>query len=253
MQPQIERYQHPEKHGHGGHGGHDEHSGHGEQGAGDEEGGSDEGGESGDEKSEDEGEGGDGDESKSDDSSNEGAEKDTPDTSDDEGLEDTTHEKEGGQNVEGVQFKGASSGTKDGEQGDTRKHIPDAKGFSKKRIESNYGGKEGEAQNPEQDPSDKDMVSVAPYVAPLKETILLTSYSRLLPPNLQEIKQHSRGSRRDFQILTPSTRPTLQTTRRRVPKVKAAPRQRKTREQWILKGHRSETLDDTFSRNLRAV
>ena len=163
MQPQIERYQHPEKHGHGGHGGHDEHSEHGEEG------GSSEVEESGEGESEDQGDGGEEeskegeeDQGKSDDSGSEGGEKDTPNTSDDEDSGNTAHEKEGGQNVEGVQFKGATSGgTREGEQGDTRKHIPDAKGFNKKRIESDYGGKEGEAQQPEQDPGDKDLVSVA--------------------------------------------------------------------------------------------
>ena len=154
MQPQIERYQHPERHGHGGHGGHD---GHGEA---DEEGSASKGEESEDADNEDQGEGSEKDEGKSDDSSSDGEEKETPDTSDDEGSENTAHEKEGGGNVEGVQFKGATSGgTKEGEQGDTRKHIPDAKGFNKKRIESDYGGKEGEAQNPEQDPSNGDMVT----------------------------------------------------------------------------------------------
>lgn len=154
MQPQIERFQHPEKHGHGGHGGHDEHDEHGEDDEGDEE-----------EKSEDQG-GGERDskgaEGESDDSASEGGGKDTPDTSDDEGAQKAVQEKEGGQNVEGVQFKGATSGgTEEGEQGDTRKHIPDAKGFSKKRIESDYGGKQGEAQEPEQDPSDKDMAAAS--------------------------------------------------------------------------------------------
>ena len=51
----------------------------------------------------------------------------------------------GGGNTEGVQFKGATSaGTGDNnEQGDTRKHIPDAKGGNKKRIESDYGIRQG--------------------------------------------------------------------------------------------------------------
>ena len=189
--PQIDRYQHPEKYGHGGHDKHDEHS---EESNGDEEGGSSEHGESGDEKTEDQGEGdeeeskeGEKDESNSDDSGSEGEDKDTPDTSNDEGSENTAHETGGGQNVEGVQFKGATSGgTREGEQGDTRKHIPDAKGFNKKRIESHYGGKEGEAQKPEQDPSDKDLVSIAPYVASLRSTVML-KLDRLLRPNLREI------------------------------------------------------------------
>ncbi|MCJ1259658.1 hypothetical protein MMC24_007497 [Lignoscripta atroalba] len=82
---------------------------------------------------------------KSDDSDSDGGEQqDTPDTSDDEGEANVPHEKEGGGDVKGVQFKGATSGgTKDGEQGDTRKHIPDAKGANKKRIESDYGLRQG--------------------------------------------------------------------------------------------------------------
>ena len=183
--PQIDRYQHPEKYGHGGHHKHDE---HGEEGKGGEEGGSSGHGESEDEKTEDQSEGGEEeskesekDDDNSDDSSSDGEDKDTPDTSDDEGSENTAHEKEGGQNVEGVQFKGATS---DG--GDTRKLIPDAKGVNKRRIESHYGGKEGEAQEPEQDPSNKDLVSIAPCVASLRKTAALI-LDRLLLPNLQEI------------------------------------------------------------------
>ena len=81
------------------------------------------------------------------DGSSDGGEKqqDTPATSDDEGSENTAHEVGGGNDVEGVRFKGATKGgTKDGEQGDTRKHIPDAKGYNKKRIESDYGMKQGQ-------------------------------------------------------------------------------------------------------------
>ena len=177
MQPQIERYQHPEKHGHGGHGGHNEHDEHNEEGEGSGEGGSSEGEESAEEKSVDQDEGseeeskeGNNDEGESDDSGSDGEGTNTPDTSDDEGSENHTHEQEGGQNVEGVQFKGATSGgTREGEQGDTRKHIPDAKGFNKKRIESDYGRKQGEAGEPEQDPSNKDMVLNAFYVGIFKE------------------------------------------------------------------------------------
>ena len=73
--------------------------------------------------------------------------KDTPDTSEDEGEPNVAHEKDSGGNVEGVQFKGATKGgTEDGEQGDTRKHIPDAKGANKLRIESHYGKKQGETE-----------------------------------------------------------------------------------------------------------
>ena len=174
MQPQIDRYQHPEKYGHGGHGGHEGHDEHDEEGKDGEEGGSSEGGESGDDQVEGQGEGGE-EESKgekeegnSDDSGSDGEEKDTPDTSDDEGSENIAHEVESGQDVEGVQFKGPSSAGTGRGQDDTRKRIPDAKGGYKKRIESHYGGKEGEAQEPEQDPRNKDLVSIAPYVTFLR-------------------------------------------------------------------------------------
>lgn len=80
-------------------------------------------------------------------SESEEGQQDTPETSDDESS-DVPHEKEGGGNVEGVQFKGATKGgTREGEQGDTRKHVPDAKGGSKKRIESDYGIVQGAAQD----------------------------------------------------------------------------------------------------------
>lgn len=184
MQPQIERFQHPEKHGHGGHGGHDGHDERGDGDEGDGEGTSEDQGEDGEEDSEE----GEKDESKPDDSASEDGEKDTPDTSDDDDSENTVHETEGGQDVEGVQFKGATSGgTEEGEQGDTRKIIPDAKGMNKKRIESHYGKKQGEAQESEQDPSDKDRVSNAPCVAPLRMAISLTVVFSPLHPSLQEI------------------------------------------------------------------
>ena len=190
MQPQIERFQHPEKHGHGGHGGHDQHDEHGEDGEGSEEGGLNEGEESGEEKSEGQGKSGEEEskevetnEGESEGSSIGGEEEDAPSTSEDE----DSHEKEGGQDVEGVQFKGATSGgTREGEQGDTRKHIPDAKGYNKKRIESDYGRKQGEAQKPEQDPSDTDLVSIASCVALLRMAFLLKLGCRLLHPRLRE-------------------------------------------------------------------
>ena len=82
----------------------------------------------------------------------------TPDTS-----QDTAHETDSGENVESVQFKGATSGgSREGEQGDTRKHIPDAKGGSKKRIESDYGRRQGVAGDDdlEKDESGKTMDKV---------------------------------------------------------------------------------------------
>ena len=94
------------------------------------------------------------------DSENEGEKQDdTPDSSDGEQPQNTAHETDGGHNVEGVRFKGPTSGgTAEGEQGDTRKHIPDAKGGSKKRIESHYGKRLGEAASDDPDPDDEDKV-----------------------------------------------------------------------------------------------
>ncbi len=70
------------------------------------------------------------------------------------------HETESGGDVEGVQFKGA---TKDGAKGDTRKHLPDSKGGTKKRIESDYGVRQGTSdEQPERDAegSKKDKVGI---------------------------------------------------------------------------------------------
>lgn len=170
-QPQIERLS-GKKGGHGGHGHegeeHEEHDEGSEGGEGDGEDSGEKGGEEGgeegpegedsekeakgEEASQEDKEGGDS-------SDSEGGQQDTPDTSDDEGSENIAHEKEGGQDTEGVQFKGATSGgTKDGEQGDTRKHIPDSKGFNKKRIESHYGGQKGQATTSEQSSDNEDLV-----------------------------------------------------------------------------------------------
>ena len=85
---------------------------------------------------------------KSEDSESEGGDQQaTPDTSEDEGSENVAHEKgKGGGDVDGVQFKGATNaGDENNEQTDTRKHIPDAKGYNKLRIESDYGNKQGES------------------------------------------------------------------------------------------------------------
>ena len=165
MQPQIERWNRPKGSGHGhGHGDEGEgHEEHGEDSEGGEEG---EGQESEDDKGGDESEeGGGGDGHKSDDSDSEGGEQDTPDTSDDEeGSKNEAKVVDSGKNVPGVQFKGATSGgTGDNhEQGDTRKHIPDAKGGNKKRIESDYAKVQGQANKPEEDPAGKDMVIYPP-------------------------------------------------------------------------------------------
>ncbi|KAI4185609.1 MAG: hypothetical protein L6R41_004012 [Letrouitia leprolyta] len=78
----------------------------------------------------------------------------TPETSGDEDTKEGAYEVESGGNVSGVRFKGATSGgTEEGEQGDTRKHIPDAKGGAKKRIESDYAKSQGVAQDESKDSS----------------------------------------------------------------------------------------------------
>lgn len=85
-------------------------------------------------------------EASDDSSSDEDKEQETPDTSDDDddGPKNVPHETDSGGNVEGVQFKGASKAVKEDDGSfDTRKHIPDAKGGNKKRIESKYGHRLG--------------------------------------------------------------------------------------------------------------
>ena len=158
IQPQLHKSEHGGGHGHGEHETHEEGSEEHEEAKGKESDGEHEEGSGEDEgKTEPEGEGGseDGDSSGS---SSEGG-QDTPESSDDENPGNTAHEKEGGGNVQGVQFKGSTSGgTKDGEQGDVRKHIPDAKGANKKRIESEYGNQLGEAEKEGQDPKNQDLV-----------------------------------------------------------------------------------------------
>ncbi|CAF9904186.1 MAG: hypothetical protein HETSPECPRED_003406 [Heterodermia speciosa] len=97
------------------------------------------------------------------DSENDGEKQDdTPDSSDGEESQNTAHETDSGQNVEGVQFKGPTSGgTAEGEQGDTRKHIPDAKGGNKKRIESHYAKRLGEAASDDPEADDEDKAASA--------------------------------------------------------------------------------------------
>ncbi|KAL9581260.1 MAG: hypothetical protein Q9212_004003 [Teloschistes hypoglaucus] len=88
----------------------------------------------------------------------------TPDTSSDEDPKAGSYELPSGSNVEGVRFKGATSGgTREGEQGDTRKHIPDAKGGAKHRIESHYAKELGSLK--EDDPGDSDKVSLLQALA----------------------------------------------------------------------------------------
>ena len=126
-----------------------------------------------------------------------GQETGTPDTSDDEESQDTAHETDSGENVEGVQFKGATSGgSREGEQGDTRKHIPDAKGGSKKRIESDYGRPQGIAgdDNLEKDESGKTMDKVchANSISAESIDVLLACHSENLWGHVNTIRQARR-------------------------------------------------------------
>lgn len=150
MQPQLERLNRPKGHGRGGHEGHSEDDKHSKEPKGGEEGDPSEREEPVDETGE--GQGGEAEQESQEGGKDEGKSEDS-DTSDDESSGNVAHETGSGQDVEGVQFKGAASGG-----GDTRKHIPDAKGFNKKRIESDYANKQGEANKPEQDPNNEDLV-----------------------------------------------------------------------------------------------
>lgn len=86
----------------------------------------------------------------------------SPETAGGEDPKAGAHEVESGSNVEGVRFKGATSGgTREGEQGDTRKHIPDAKGFNKKRIESDYGKEQGQLEGEDSSGTDKALILFA--------------------------------------------------------------------------------------------
>ncbi|KAI9713068.1 MAG: hypothetical protein M1820_001053 [Bogoriella megaspora] len=76
-------------------------------------------------------------------------------------------EQESKGNAEGVQFKGKTSqGDEDNEMTDTRKHIPDAKGGAKKRIDSGYGVPQAPADAEREDESgssqDKAVASKEP-------------------------------------------------------------------------------------------
>ena len=122
----------------------------------------------------------------------------TPDTSEDEEPQDTAHETDSGGNVDGVQFKGATSGgSREGEQGDTRKHIPDAKGGSKKRIESDYGRRQGIAGDDdlEKDESGKTMDKVCQFSLACAESVdvLLACHSKNSWGHVHTIRQ-ARGT-----------------------------------------------------------
>ncbi|MCJ1250565.1 hypothetical protein MMC30_007793 [Trapelia coarctata] len=76
--------------------------------------------------------------------------EDTPETSDDE------EQKDGGGDVEGV--KGTASRSN---EGNTREHIPDAKGYNKKRINSNKAKVAGKAQAEENMPDKGDKAAAS--------------------------------------------------------------------------------------------
>ena len=81
-----------------------------------------------------------------------------PDKSSDEDPKAGAYEVDSGNDVDGVRFKGSTSGgTEEGVQGDTRKYIPDAKGGYKHRIESHYAKEQGVLG--EDDPGNEDQVS----------------------------------------------------------------------------------------------
>lgn len=80
----------------------------------------------------------------------------SPENSGGEDPKGGAYEVNSGSNVEGVRFKGATSGgTREGEQDDTRKHIPDPKGFSKKRIQSHYAKDQGILEEEDSAATDK--------------------------------------------------------------------------------------------------
>lgn len=100
----------------------------------------------------------------------------SPETASDEDPRAGAHEVESGGNVSGVRFKGATSGgTKEGEdrrseQGDTRKHIPDAKGGAKKRIDSDYAKPQGTSPDEDDESNNRVRSHVLPVVGLTKLT-----------------------------------------------------------------------------------
>ena len=94
-------------------------------------------------------------------SGTDGEKQGSPDPSGNQDPENTAHETEAGNDVEGVRGKGA---TKDGPAGDTRKHIPDAKGYNKKRIESDYGHSQSPDTSEENEPDKGDKVNSTIFV-----------------------------------------------------------------------------------------
>ena len=121
---------------------------------------SDEGEKSKPESSQDDSETDDGghDEDKSDDSSSDGdGEQDTSETSDDEGKKNEKYDKGEGGKVEGIQ---GTAPRKDDAPGVTREHIPDSKGYNKKRISSDAAIPAGGPKEEENYPDKGDKVCI---------------------------------------------------------------------------------------------
>ncbi|TKA64627.1 hypothetical protein B0A49_09017 [Cryomyces minteri] len=75
----------------------------------------------------------------------------------------TVETPENSGSVEGVRFKGSTkAGNDDNSMGDTRQHIPDAKGGAKKRINSGYGIDLGRGSTEREDGSDKAVPAKTP-------------------------------------------------------------------------------------------
>ena len=122
--------------------------------------GSDEGDTTRPESSQDDSEKGDRghDDDDSDDSNSEGdGENGTPETFDDEGKKNEKYEKGEGGDVEGVQ---GTAPRKEGAPGVTREHIPDAKGYNKKRISSDAAIPAGEPTDEKNEPDKGDIVGI---------------------------------------------------------------------------------------------
>ena len=102
--------------------------------------------------------------------------------------------------MEGVRGKGA---TKDGPAGDTRKHIPDAKGYNKKRIESDYGHSQSPDTSEENEPDKGDKVNSILYVVEIG--IANLDFKRLRQRRRLEVRTRRLESKRESQTPTPST------------------------------------------------
>ena len=176
-QPQLNKQKHGGGHGHNDHESQEEGE-HGStaQGEGDEKSEEPESDQQGEEKAEgseaesqgddNEGKDGDsgqgGDDSGAEDSSqdsNDGGEN-TPDTSADEGSDDGSGKSKMRQMGEQVRFKGPTKATEKGEQEHEVVKYPDAKGGNKRRLQSQYGIKLGEASEEDQGGDGKDHVGV---------------------------------------------------------------------------------------------